>query len=218
MRFGLPTLYLTLSLSYILLSLGSDFPLQPAVKILPLLVLFAYVLKQAPSHWRLVCALLFSMTGDVLLAQSDHYFLFGLAAFFTAHIFYLLCLLPLEKNTASHKSNVLILTGYLGYAFGILSLVWAGLGTLTLPVLGYLLVLLTMSVATWHSQGRNSWLIAGGLLFVLSDSLLGLNQFHHSIPQAHTLIMLTYYSAQFALVRGFMQKIPRFHKKSEDPT
>jgi uncharacterized membrane protein YhhN len=79
------------------------------------------------------------------------------------------------------------------------------LGNLLFPVMVYMAVLLTMGVFTLTCKRSNNWLVAGGISFILSDSLIGLNKFYMDIPQASLLIMVTYYFAQFALTKGILK-------------
>ena len=65
-------------------------------------------------------------------------------------------------------------------------------------------ILLLMAITTLLSTKSNQWLIIGGLSFVLSDSLIGLDKFYQPIVGAHYFIMVSYYFAQFALFKGFL--------------
>jgi uncharacterized membrane protein YhhN len=47
--------------------------------------------------------------------------------------------------------------------------------------------------------------ISGAILFILSDSMLSVNQFHTPFPSAHFLIMLSYGFAQLMLVNGIIR-------------
>ncbi len=192
--------YCLLALLYLLLSYSGEFAFGFIVKILPLLLLLSWVFKTAgPQPRWLISALLLCMLGDALLAwDGSTLFIYGLAAFLAGHICYLLAMRPYTQLRAA------LILPYTVLAAAVLSLMWPNLGAIALPVLLYIVVLLAMSFATWCSGGSNRWLIAGGLVFVCSDSLLGLNKFYQPIPAADTLIMLTYYTAQYALIRGLL--------------
>ena len=194
--------YALLALIYMVLSYQGEFSLSFAVKILPLLLLFSWMVKASTKQqpW-LIAALLFCMTGDVLLAwDGNALFVFGLAAFLIGHLCYLLNMRPFNRFKPA------LLIPYLAFAALVLTLMWPQLGAMTLPVIVYITVIIAMSFATWCSRDRNSWLILGGIVFISSDTLLGLNKFYQSIPAAGSLIMLTYYAAQYALVRGFVKR------------
>lgn len=195
-------LYLLLSGLYLWLSAAGEFPLSFALKIVPLLLLSAWVLRTAPAkqNLALLAALAFSMLGDVLLAwDGQRLFVFGLGAFLLGHLAYLLAMRPF----AGHRA--ILLLPYALFATVVLQLMWPSLGAMTIPVLCYISVILCMSYGTWCTTRSNHWLIAGGFLFILSDSLIGLNRFWQPVPAAGFAIMLTYYAAQYALVRGFIQ-------------
>lgn len=208
-------LFTLLSLGYLLASAQGEFYLSFLAKILPLLLLTGWVLLHirqqghtqngTPSHsgqlkW-LIAALLWSMIGDVLLAwDGQNLFVYGLAAFLVSHLFYLQCLRPLQHY------KLLLLLPYGLYAAVVMSLMFANLGAMFGPVLLYMTVILLMSLATWMTRHSNGWLVAGGLSFILSDSLIGLTKFYQPMDHAGTAIMLTYYFAQFALVSGFLRR------------
>lgn len=189
-----------LGAGYIALTVHGDFTFSFVLKILPLLLLLAYVLKrQGKAQGALLAALLFCMLGDVLLAlDGNALFVYGLGAFLLGHLAYLINLRPFQRFYAA------LLLPYLAVAGIIVSLMWPQLGAMALPVLVYITVILTMSFATWCSRASNVWLISGGLLFISSDALIGLNKFYQPLPYAGTLIMLTYYGAQYLLVMGFV--------------
>lgn len=205
MPLPLSALYLCLSGLYLWLSAAGEFPLSFVLKILPLLLLTGWVLRTAATRQRqvLLAALAFSMLGDVLLAwDGQHLFVYGLGAFLAGHLCYLLAMRPF----AGHK--IALLPAYAVFAGSVCTLMWPGLGAMVIPVLLYICVILTMSYGTWCSTRSNCWLIGGGLMFILSDSLIGLNRFWQPIPAAGFAIMLTYYAAQYALVRGFLRLMP----------
>ena len=198
-------LYAALAAAYMWLDARGDISLNFMLKILPLLLLCGWVLRVAPlrQHLSLLTALAFSMLGDVLLAlDGQRLFVFSLGAFLLAHLWYLLAMRPF----AGHRP--LLVLPYALFAGAVLTLMWPGLGAMAVPVLGYICVILTMSYGTWCSSRRNAWLIGGGLLFIGSDCLIGLNRFWQPLPGAGLWIMLSYYAAQYALVRGFLTPPP----------
>jgi len=210
MTITIPFCYCLLALAYIWLSRFEEFPLSFLLKILPLLLLSGWLIKSRATQPWLLAALAFSMLGDVLLAwDGERLFVFGLAAFLLGHLSYLMNLRPFTRFYPA------LLLPYLGFAAVVLSLMWPQLGAMALPVCIYIAVILSMSFGTWCSGRANPWLIAGGLFFIASDSLIGLNKFYQAIPYAGSWIMLTYYAAQFALVRGFLQAPTQLQPQSD---
>ncbi|MDC3191868.1 lysoplasmalogenase [Pseudoalteromonas elyakovii] len=200
--------FLTLSTFYIaLLLLQPAFP-QPFLalfKILPICFLIVMVLKarsqlQSRAFITLLFALSFSALGDVLLAlDTGKLFIGGLAAFFVSHAFYIITMLPIKN----WRLDVVLL--YLFLAIIVFCLFYPNLNDMLVPVLFYMLVLTIMASLTWMTDKSNGFLVLGGAVFVISDSILGLNRFYLEIAHADIAIMCSYYLAQFCLVTGFLQ-------------
>jgi uncharacterized membrane protein YhhN len=177
------------------------YPMSWLVKLIPMSLLIFYAAKQLTSNSGkvFIAGMIFSAAGDFFLDYDRvNWFIFGLGAFFIAHVCYLFALKPLKKQK-------LVFVGlYALYGIGIFSVIAGGLGELFIPVLAYMSILLLMAITTLLSIKSNKWLIIGGLSFVLSDSLIGLDKFYQPIAGAHFFIMLSYYFAQYALFKGFL--------------
>lgn len=201
-------LFLILSSVYIALLLFIPSLTQPIMalfKTLPIGLLIVMVLKgrnqlQNRTFITLLFALSFSALGDVLLAlDTGQLFIGGLAAFFISHTFYIITMLPIKNR----RLDVLLL--YLFLAIIIFCLFYPNLNDMLIPVIFYMLVLTIMASITWMTDKSNGFLVLGGAVFVISDSILGLNRFYLEIAHADIAIMITYYIAQFCLVTGFLQ-------------
>jgi uncharacterized membrane protein YhhN len=155
-----------------------------------------------PSYKLFIIGLFFSAFGDFFLGYDPvNWFVLGLGSFLVAHIFYILSLRPFfERVGAIKRLPVVVL--YCLYGVCMFSLIYGGLGDLFIPVFVYMTVLLLMGITTLLSQKSNKWLIIGGVSFILSDSLIGLDKFYQPIPFESLFIMSTYYLAQFSLVKG----------------
>lgn len=201
-------LFLIFSSVYIALLL-----LQPAFpqlflalfKTIPIGLLIVMVLKarsqlQNRTFITLLLALSFSALGDVLLAlDTGQLFIGGLAAFIVSHAFYIITMLPIKN----WRLDVVFL--YLFLAIIVFCLFYPNLNDMLIPVIFYMLVLTIMASLTWMTDKSNGFLVLGGAVFVVSDSILGLNRFYLEIAHADTAIMCSYYLAQFCLVTGFLQ-------------
>ncbi|WP_462181681.1 lysoplasmalogenase [Pseudoalteromonas gelatinilytica] len=201
-------LFLILSSVYIALLLfipSLSQPIMALFKTLPIGLLIVMVLKgrsqlQNRTFITLLFALSFSALGDVLLAlDTGQLFIGGLAAFFISHTFYIITMLPIKN----WRLDVLLL--YLFLAIIIFCLFYPNLNDMLIPVIFYMLVLSIMASLTWMTDKSNGFLVLGGAVFVISDSILGLNRFYLDIVHADIAIMITYYIAQFCLVTGFLQ-------------
>lgn len=211
-------LYIILASIFCITTFLEPYPFSWLIKILPILVLvyitsLEVIVKaalpkiannQTPNPngktvTLLLTALLFSACGDILLAlQGEHFFIFGLGSFLIAHLFFIISFKPFVKQ------NLIYIPLYLLPGLALFGLMAESLNALFIPVLVYMLVLLTMAVATLLSVKSNKWMIIGGIFFVISDSLIGINKFYTDIPYSHLWIMLTYYTAQYCLVNGLI--------------
>ena len=92
-------------------------------------------------------ALGFSVLGDILLMfvdQSPHFFTVGLVAFLLAHIMYIVVFLRHRNKQKSILSFVILL---LVYASGLFYLLKDGLGEMLVPVIIYMIVILSMATS-----------------------------------------------------------------------
>ncbi len=202
--------FISLAIGFIASTLVKPYPLSWLVKMLPILLLITVTwqhIKQGNSHNSakfFLFGLIFSVCGDFILDYNrDGWFVFGLGSFFIAHLGYLASLKPFTFKQSNLK-KFLILISYGGFGAVMFMLLVDGLGELFIPVFAYMLVLLLMALATVFSRKSNLWLIAGGISFVISDSLIGFDKFNSEIYQSQLWVMATYYFAQFALVKGYL--------------
>ncbi|MBS1495877.1 MAG: lysoplasmalogenase [Bacteroidetes bacterium] len=165
------------------------------------------------NRWLLLAGLFFSFAGDVfLLYETSHplFFIFGLASFLITHIFYIAFFLVIKSKAPSLlRQKPFLIFAVAVYSGGLLFLLIPNLGSLTIPVILYALVLSSMLLSSLHiynkiNAGAARLFITGAAFFVLSDSLLALNKFYTPLPLPGLLIMVTYCLAQFYIVKGFI--------------
>lgn len=214
-------IYIVFSIFYLLvLFLGYenlDCFLKPAL--IPLLSLGAYFYRRFPTQNLLLCALLFSWIGDVILLFADLgeiYFILGLVSFLISHILY--CILFNKQTKGKIKRNVTLFgIGSIGialYLVGMLSLLLPTLGDLKIPVTVYASVISLMLLfafngyLVWKKPG-NIYVVSGAIIFVLSDSILAINKFYFSFEKSSFFIMLTYLMAQYLIVVGILKLNPK---------
>lgn len=163
----------------------------------------------------IVGALVFSWFGDLLLmlqGQFDGLFIFGLAAFLIAHICYIfgfrLAKFHETRNTnRSFMHTRLIFLLFIGGT--LIYMLYPYLGEMLVPVISYTIVIISMSVAALFRRGwtvDKSFILvySGALLFIMSDALIAIDKFMNPIAQGRLLIMATYISAQFLIVKGIL--------------
>jgi|SRR5690554_2984595 len=195
--------YLLISVIHLYSKLASAEDLDTFTKPLLMPVLLIGALFALPS-WRsktallLAVALAFSWLGDVSLLYSGNLgFLTGLGFFLLAHIAYLVLLTGTLRQRRAHLGMAV----YAVWWVGLVLLLAPHLGVLLVPVAVYGLVLGAM--AAWALL-CNVWVAVGGALFLVSDSLLGLNRFlpGFQFPEVDFAIMLTYITGQALIVWG----------------
>lgn len=148
----------------------------------------------------IVAGLALSLVGDVLLMMPWGLFVPGLVAFLLAHLCYISAFLP-GTRTGSLLAGLAISTFIAGTN---LVLLWPYLPTdMQLPVGAYVAVIGAMaSMALARAfdglqGGRMS--AVGALLFVISDCWLAWDRFAGPLPWAIAGILVTYWSAQWAI-------------------
>jgi uncharacterized membrane protein YhhN len=147
-----------------------------------------------------VIALVLCLAGDVFLLGGDSWFVRGLAAFLAGHVAYAMGFVVAEP--------------WRWWAFALasigLGLLWVTIGrrvvdgavarrrSLRVPVASYLGVISLMAASA--AAAGNGWAVAGALLFLSSDTILGWRQFVAPRPWMPVAIMVTYHLGQAALV------------------
>lgn len=172
---------------------------------------------QQPITLSLMVAIVFSCAGDVLLMLQEsnaNYFMFGLAAFLIAHVFYIFTYKQHQYEESADELRGLqkirfalpiILSGT-----GLVTILYSRLGDLKIPVFVYAGVLTYMVMVALFRFGKTTagsfaMVFGGAILFMISDSLIAINKFLEPLPQAGFWIMTTYIGAQFLIVKGLLR-------------
>ncbi|WP_299594220.1 lysoplasmalogenase [uncultured Microbulbifer sp.] len=177
-----------------------------ALKIVPILTLVWLAATHLSGLGRTltVAALLFSATGDVLLAiPFANHFVFGLGAFLLAQLTYagnFLRAAELGSRRFALRGIAVVLAALL-----LARQVLPNAGEMALPVVFYVMAIVFMALSAAAHRSGSSLLFAGALTFMISDALIALNRFVDPIPLSGTWIMLTYYAAQALLVTGLIR-------------
>lgn len=158
----------------------------------------------AASPW-LLAGLGFCLMGDIaLLGDSNRAFIAGLSSFLIGHLLLIpALLLPLDGPAWPPLSGLVLV----GTAFMLMQLL-PHTGVLKWPVLIYSLVLTGLAIAAITRGaavgGLTGWLAAaGGLLFALSDGVLGWRRFRGPFPGSQAVVLSTYWGALTTLVLSF---------------
>lgn len=181
-----------------------------AAKPLLMITLALYFISASKGYpsWRVyvVIALVFSWAGDVFLISNDM-FIAGLVSFLMAHVFYIIAYH--KTGAASGKLRPLDIIKFILFGALLIWTIYPGLGGMLIPVLIYALLLLSMGVWAHKRRGATSatsfTLVAtGAILFVISDGLIAVNKFAFEVPAERLLVMSTYITAQYLIVRGLL--------------
>ncbi len=189
--------------------------------IMPLLAVMAVangIFQKRSIAMFTLTALFFSWIGDILLMFQEAkpvFFVFGLGAFLLAHIFFIVVY---KKATATSGkingiTNTIIRTLIIsGYTLFLIAVVYDNLGEMKIPVILYAVVISVMVWSAFSRRGKTSagsfsYVAAGSVIFVLSDSLIALNKFWQPLPEAGLIIMATYILAQYLIMRGLVKHV-----------
>lgn len=165
------------------------------------------------TFYLMMGALFCSLLGDVFLLfenRSGIFFTLGLASFLIAHLLFAITF----SKKWNHKvpSNfwwiILLILSYGGLLFYFLE---GSLGTLKIPVILYILGILAMVITAYRRKGNApsksfNLIFVGALFFVVSDSVLAIDKFLTAIPLSHVIIMGTYATAQYLIMKGVLNQ------------
>ncbi|NLC29305.1 MAG: lysoplasmalogenase [Chloroflexi bacterium] len=190
-----------------------------ATKPLVMLGLITYFLLQGSiTTFRLpfLLGLIFSLIGDIfLISQRTRWFVAGMAAFSAAQVFYI------WGFNASLPPRPVRLIGIVALVAGmlILHLTVNRLGQqprinkAILPFFkGYGTLILGMAISAVLCLARPTWpdLAAvmagtGGILFLISDVMIGLDKLDRRLPKYKFWIIFSYHLAQFLIVAAVLR-------------
>jgi uncharacterized membrane protein YhhN len=147
-----------------------------------------------------VVALCFCLAGDVFLLFEEKLFVYGLGAFLLGHVGYIVGFAVSGNaeivGVVLGAALVVGLIATLGRT--IIEAVRANEPELTVPVSVYMAVISLMVVSAVAT--KNTWAIAGALLFYASDASIAWNKFIEEQPNGRLIIMVTYHLGQIGLV------------------
>ena len=184
--------------------IDKDKRLEYLCKPLTMVLLIAVALaiepdSEAARTW-FVVALIFSLAGDVfLMLQGRDLFILGLAAFFLAHLAYVFGFVAGGLEPGRVVGGLVVAAAAVGLVgTRIVKAVHEKEPDLAVPVIAYMGVISAMLVvATGSGSGAA---LLGGVLFYVSDALIGWTRFVTPIAKAPLVIIVTYHIAQICLV------------------
>ena len=158
---------------------------------------------QADFTCWITVGLALSLCGDVaLMFKSRQAFLIGLVLFLLAHVVYSIVF---TVPNGFHVADIIAGAVLLGVGAAIFFYLRPGLGSMKVPVILYILIICFMvsrAISTFFGDvftTTQAWLISlGAVSFMISDIVLAVNRFHHSM-KAHRLSLFPYYLGQLLI-------------------
>ena len=155
-----------------------------------------------------VAAVLCGFAGDFFLLLTTHRWAFpaGIGAFAAGHVFYCVSFLRALPNAPIPYFLLPLAAVSAAYAAILMRYLWKKIPKkLKIPSVFYVLIIGSMATCAIlfaiSGVSRFCWLAGlGGLLFVISDSMLSIDAFHHPIRHRSILVMSTYIAAQTLIV------------------
>ncbi|MCX6330981.1 MAG: lysoplasmalogenase [Bacteroidia bacterium] len=209
----LSVIYFLIGILYILLNGHSSFLTGLIIKsfIIPVLIII-FIINFRNTFNKLsaliLAGLFFSWAGDIVL---DFSFIPGLVCFLLAQVMYLIVFFLTPGENIIFHSKYFLLIPVVLYGTGLVYYLYDDLGDMKLPVIIYAFVILTMLAAAINRLKKvnkiSYWLVlAGAILFVISDSVIAVNKFSQPIKVSSLIIMTTYITAQFLITLGFIRQ------------
>jgi uncharacterized membrane protein YhhN len=188
--------------------------LTAATKVLLLPFLMLMLGKELVNKKAIFIAMLFSWIGDVLLIQSEKpiFFMLGLGSFLIAQLSYGVGFLQRagKSEPGLLKKQPIKVLPVVTLALLVYVRLYPGLGDMVIPVSVYVGAISFMLLAAIHRGGfapvGNKLLVAGAMLFMLSDTILAWNRFLEPVRYADIWVMLTYGLAQYSIAKSWQLK------------
>jgi uncharacterized membrane protein YhhN len=185
--------------------------------IIPILViLFLVNLNPGKNrlHALMLAGLFFSWTGDLVLEftnNNGNMFLTGLVCFLLAHIMYFTVFLLTPGKNSILTNRIWLLIPVIIYGLVLVFYLYTDLADMRLPVIIYAIIILSMlsgAINRIDKVNRKSYylVLAGAVLFVISDSSIAINKFSHQFESSGIVIMSTYIVAQYLIVSGYISQ------------
>jgi uncharacterized membrane protein YhhN len=226
-QFLLPLLCIVLLLEIIgeVLNVTHSFPyLIYVFKPLLMPLLIFWYLQSSPSPNKvLIIALIFSFFGDVFLMflpLNELFFLAGLGSFLITHLLYTYIFIKqvqAEKKSILWKRPHFVLL-FIVYGLSLIAFLnqqnSPAFIAMQVPVIIYASVIMVMVMSAIGryervAQASFSWVLIGALLFMLSDSIIALNNFSSLFDTMkyvpNVAIMALYVGGQYLITAGILK-------------
>ena len=212
---------LILIIGYLLVEYYAVNSLLHFSKPLVIIALISYLISKTSVrgrfHKRILGGLFFAAIGDILLtfttSLGEQYFNYGFICFMLCNVFFISAFyLDFKSAPELDKKGArfaIIICGILSTCF--FFYLRPHLGLMRVPILAYTLIisLMVMMSAFRHlrvNQISFKLILAGAILFMLSDALFALNRFVWNAPYVGLLITGSYFIAQYLVTLGTVER------------
>ncbi|KAB7730320.1 lysoplasmalogenase [Rudanella paleaurantiibacter] len=171
--------------------------------------------ESGPVRWLFV-GMVFALLGDVfLMIREIDLFVVGLGSFLLMQLAYIAAFWGQLSEVGVRLSAgrfALRAIPFGLYSAGFLLYLYKPLETTGLlgPVVGYIVCIALMGIMAAMrreavTEANHKQVVAGAVLFMVSDSAIALNKFAFPLPAAHLIVMSTYAVAQYLIVTGVVE-------------
>jgi uncharacterized membrane protein YhhN len=181
--------------------------LLPLVKVTGILMLAFYAaFSRAPI---LTLALLLSAGGDFALEVSPPQLEWGIMLFGAAHLVYTAIFARFILRDGLRRDGVILAVALIAFGGAMAWWLAPATGAITTPVMAYLAVLVLMAVSAAFVKGPRL-ILAGALLFLISDAILAARLFRElhvvaGLDWGAFAIWTCYFAAQLCLAMGIVR-------------
>jgi len=200
-----PLLFAAVGLGYWLSLWTPGFPGDWAVKATPMLLAAGVLVARLPARLGVPMMIGFvaAAAGDIFLALDRHdYLMQGLLCFLVTQLAYSVAFVQPRRPLWDRLEFRLPLVVY---GAVVLAMMLPGLGAFLLPVFVYVSALVAMAVLAAGVEARPGRVWAGAVLFLVADSLIGIDRFVAPFAYSEIVIVGLYTTAQFLIFTGMLQ-------------
>lgn len=188
---------------------GPHYPGHWLLKASPMLLAAATLLKTLTPRFGIPMAIGFltAAGGDIYLALDRNAFLMqALLCFLVTQIAYIVAF---SGQTCALGQRWKLWLPAVLYGTVVFLILLPGLNEFRVPVLIYVAVLVKMVIAASLVERRPGPLLAGAVLFLVADSLIGINRFFAPLPASEPIIVAIYTTGQLLILAGALKALPR---------
>lgn len=174
--------------------------LSAITKPIPVLVLLLLTKPRTLYNKFIFFGFVLSVFGDIFLLQIIDQFIFGLASFLIAHVFFIFAFVQRDRALKAFSG----LPFYL-IAGALIVLFYPYLGEMLVPVIIYILVIVTM---VWRSyiqrmyNGVAVYAFIGAGIFAFSDTNIAITRFIQDYSYSLIVTIVLYWTAQYFIYKS----------------